>query len=234
MHPFYRFAIARNKAYLARSKTARKTRFSKTRSVSSRRPPGRRGILQKYNVHSYKRYAPTQTLSVSSGVYADTKVFTLSDVSGSSELTALYDSYKITGVKLMFRLNTNPDSNTLPGSGTQANTTNTYPSMWYSRDYDNSDAEGITVLQQRNTAKSFVLKPDKVYSIFLRPALRNQLYLDGTSSAHSSVWNQWLDCSTTTTPHYGLKYAFDPNGANSNAWVIRIECIYYLKFKNTR
>lgn len=232
---------ARVAAFRARSRYAGKKAVSYAR-FAMRRPTRRRiGLrasrLLKYNVHVYKRYATPATIdtSASSSSYDQSIIFTLDQVRGVSELTALYDQYMITGVKVMFQLVTNPDSDTTTNTTTVANATNFYPKLMYVRDYDNNTVETPNELRERNNMTMRVLRPNQIVSVFVRPALRNLLYLDGASVANAPIWNQWIDCSTTQTPHYGLKYCIDNLGNTAlQGYRMRIEYQYFVRFKNVR
>lgn len=210
----------------------------KRSSIPFRRPPGRRAMsLQKYNVHMYKRMStPTQWYAQQPlTAYNNVMTFDLSQVRAASELTALYDQYMITGVKVLFKMMTNPDGNNSLFSTTTVNSANLYPTLLYSRDYDNNSVETSNELRERNTTKYAVLRPNSTISIFLKPAIRNQVYLDGVTTATSPIWKQWLDCSVNNVPHYGLKFSVDFNGLTTNQdYYFRTEVVYYLKFKNAR
>jgi hypothetical protein len=203
-----------------------------------KRPKGRRaGRLMKYNVHAYKRYATAQLFTITAPATAYNSVFTfkLSDVRNSSELTALYDQYMITGCKVRFRLVTNPDAENLINSSVNPSASNFYPKLMYTRDYDNDSVETPNDLRERNTTKMKILRPNQYIDVFVRPAIRNQVYLDGVTTATSPIWKQWLDCSTTQVPHYGLKWCVDFEGFSIGTWYhVSAEIVYYLKFKNTR
>lgn len=231
-------------AYKARSRFAarsalyvRRALGRITRASAPSRPRGFRARLKKYNVHAYKRYATPTTIdtSVAATSYDQTVTFDLSQVRGSSELTALYDQYMITGVKVMFQLVTNPDSGTITNNSVTANATNFYPKLMYVRDYDNNTIETPNELRERNSTTMRVLRPNQIVSVFLRPAVRNNIYLDGVTPASSPIWNQWIDCSTTQVPHYGLKYCVDNLGHNAGqSYRLRVEYQYFIKFKNVR
>lgn len=231
---------SRISGYLARVRFAGKAARMKSRSVSrvARRSRGRRaGRLLKYNVHSYKRMCTPTTIDTSASAtsYDSSLVFSLDQVRGNSELTALYDQYMLTGVKVMFQLVTNPDSGTVTNSSTSANATNFFPKLFYVRDYDNTTVETPNELRERNNTKTRVLEPNKIVSVFLRPAVRNNIHLDGITPASSPIWKQWIDCSTTQVPHYGLKYSVENLGHNATqSYRLRIDYVYYLQFKNVR
>lgn len=223
-------------AFKARSRYAgKKARMARR---TTRRPFGRRAMsLQKFNVHSYKRMATavTYTCPSSSTAYNNSFAFTLSEVRNSAELTALYDQYMITGVKIMIQLVNNPDANNSLNSGSIGNASNFYPKLFYVRDYDDLGVEATDTLRERNNVKVKILRPDRQITFFVKPALRNQLYLDGVTPANSPVWNQWLDCSATNVPHYGVKFSVEFNSVTTiQDYFIRVEKVYYVKFKNSR
>lgn len=209
----------------------------RTRTGVFRRKGLRAGRLLKYNVHAYRRMCSATTIDTSATAtsYDGTIVFSLDQVRGSSELTALYDQYMITGVKVMFQLVSNPDSGTITNNSTSGNATNFYPKLMYVRDYDNTTVETPNELRERNNTKIRVLEPNKIISVFLRPAVRNNIHLDGVTPASSPAWGSWLDCSATQVPHYGLKYCAENLGHNATqSYRLRIDYVYYLKFKNVR
>lgn len=196
-------------------------------------------ILKKinaYNVHSYKRWAsPVNFTAVYPlSAYSNSFSFTLSEIRGASELTALYDQYMITGVKVLFQMINNPDANTAPFQNT-TNLANIFPKLFYVRDYDDLGVEAVNDLRERNNVKCRILRPNSQISFFIRPALRSQMYLDGTTSANSPTWKRWIDCSTSQVPHYGVKFAIDFGGYNTQSdYIVRVEKIFYVKFKNVR
>lgn len=226
--------------YLARARFAGKAARTKSRGRSRtyKRSRGlRASTLLKYNVHMYRRFGTPDVLSLPSNTVSSitSYQFTLGAVTGASELTALYDQYQIVGVKMMFQLINNPDANRQMASDANNNTANIFPKIWLCRDYDDSGTETINALQQRNGTKCFILRPNQMIKYYVRPAVRSQLYLDGVTSASSPEWKKWLDCSTSSVPHYGVKVALDTNTVLvPQQYFIRIEYIYYLKFKNSR
>lgn len=227
-----RIRYAGQKAAFFRRKVGR---FHKATGPS--RPKGYRAKLAKYNVHMYKRWATPvlHTASFPSTAYNQQITFSLDQVRGASELTALYDQYMIVGVKVVFQLVTNPDADRKINETTNANASNFYPKLMFVRDYDNITIETPNDLRERNNMKMVVLQPNKTASVYVRPAVRNLVYLDGVTPATSPVWNQWVDCSTTTVPHLGLKFSVDFQGLSTAAdYFLRVETCYYLKFKNVR
>lgn len=222
----------------ARFKRTKYNRYKRRMPVMlTRRPRGLRASrLLKYNVHSYKRMATpvTFTATYPTAAYNNSFSFSLSEVRGAGELTALYDQYMITGVKVTFQLINNPDANTAPFTNT-TNLSNVFPKLFYVRDYDDTGVEATNDLRERNNVQVKVLRPNSLITVFLRPAVRNQLYLDGITAANSPLWKQWLDCSSSTVPHYGMKFSVDFAGFNTQSdYQVRVEKTFYLKFKNAR
>lgn len=216
-------------------KAFKRKRFSRKRAVRSSLKRAR--SLVKYNVHSYKRYATVVNYQVAAGATAHNNsfVFTLSDVRNSSEFTTLYDQYMITGVLCRFQLINNPDANNNLNVTTTSNAMNFYPRLYYVRDYDDVGIEATNDIRERGNAATRILRPNSEVKIFVRPSIRNNVYLDGVTPASSPLWRQWLDCSSAGVPHYGLKFSIDMLGVTSlQDCFVRVEKTYYLKFKNSR
>lgn len=227
--------------YLSRTSFGR--RFARGAKRSRAAPSRKRGLRaraltqsKKYNLHHYKRWATPTNVSLLGPMTASSGSFfmSLSDVRNPTELTNLYDQYKITGVKIRFKLTTNPDA------ASQTNTVNTltaniFPKLLIVRDYDDIATETPNEMRERNNTKMYILRPNSFIDIFVRPAVRNQLYLDGVTTASSPLWGQWLDCSSSQVPHYGIKYSLDYEGFNiSQRFDLSIEKCYYISFKNAR
>lgn len=225
-------------AFLMRKRGTVTGAMRRRRGGAMFRKPGLRArALLKYNVHSYKRMATAVNYTMSSGATAFNNSFamTLSDVRNSGELTALYDQYMITGVKITFQLIVNPDASQSLNSGTINNSNNFYPKLFFVRDYDDIGVEATNDIRERNNVQTRILRPNQNATFFIRPAVRNQLYLDGVTAANSPVWRQWLDCSSSNVPHYGCKFSVDFLGVTPvQDSFIRVEKTYYLKFKNAR
>lgn len=236
------FSKGYSKSKMSRRKLYKKGAFKASRSLTKRGYALYQSVkgFQKYNVHMFKRWATPDLLTINVGATQGnySKAFALSETINNSELTVLYDQYKIMGVKVYFKLCTNPDGiHTNPNIiGGTSQTQNMFPKIWFSRDYDNISTETVDELRQRNTTKCKILRPNSFVSFYIRPALRNQVYLDGVTTATSPMWGQWLDCSSATVPHYGFKAAFDCESfaVNGSPYQIRVEYKYYLKFKNAR
>lgn len=182
----------------------------------------------KKNLYFFKRkVAPGRQINLTTspnGVFD----FSLDQVPGASDFTALFDQYMISGVKVDFRLILDPSA--------QAFGSATYPNLYVRRDYDNTASETIQEIAQDNRSKRFVLLPNRARSIYLKPALQAEYFNTSTALTDKSpVWNKWFDCSNTTMKHLGLKWAIDTMGILLTPGItMTVEFTYYLKMKNTR
>lgn len=197
-----------------------------------------KGRLGSINVHRYRRWAATdQRLSGTGGTgYADT--FSLDKLPSYTEFDTLYDRYKITTVIVKFQLISNPDANYFPGNNTTANADNWYPKLWYYPDYDDNTAPtSLDEVKQNARAKHFVLKPNREFTVKVKPAVNIQTYRTETTTGYSPKWNQWIDIAQVNVPHYGLKYWIDLNGItalSAQQMNVRVERLYYFVCKDVR
>lgn len=155
--------------------------------------------------------------------------FQLSDIVNPSEITSMFDQYMIYGVKVGFRLIYNPDV-----TGNVA--TSIYPNLYLRKDFDDNTPESSTQIIQSNKSRRYVLQPNRLRSIFIRPSFLTTAIAANGTQVNRPVWKQWLDCSNDSIPHIGLKYAMDTMGAAlpANTRHLQIEFTYYIAAKNTR
>ena len=182
----------------------------------------------KRNLYFFKRkQAPGRQINLSTDPSGQIS-FTLNQVPGSSDFTALFDQYQIAGVKVDFRLILDPSSAGVFNS--------TYPNLYVRRDYDNTAIETIQEIAQDNRSKRYILQPNRIRSIYIKPALQNEYFNTATGLTDKSpVWNRWMDCSNSGMSYLGLKWAVDTMGITMpNGNTMTIEYTFYLKMKNTR
>lgn len=216
----------------------RRTKFTKRRRLSFR--PLRRGLMGR-TVHAYRRYGTPSTVTMTGAATEsdNSDTFALSNVVGYTELTNLYDQYKIKSVTMKFHLISNPDRLTTPGTDPAANylTPPNYPKLWYYRDYDDSSALTLAQMREVGKAKFKILKPNSVVSIKLRPAVLTQLYRTAVTTGYSPTWVKRIDCSQSDIPHYGLKWIMESDGVTlftNSQYLLRIEYVYNLTMFNSR
>lgn len=236
---------SRRAGALARLRYAGKKAFSKRVTTYRNRPSVSRSLTSRrigpygFHTHMYKRYGDSVnwvfTGDGTTQYDNENFVFSLNDVANSSELTQLYDQYKISCVVLKFSLVPNPDAFYVPNVTTNGavNGMNYYPKLWYVRDYDDTNPLSLPSVKEIGKARCFTMKADKTYSIKVKPAVLN--LLSGTTT--QPVWPKRLDVAAATQTHYGLKCVLDFNGTappSTATWRIRVEKLYYLKMFNSR
>lgn len=153
-----------------------------------------------------------------------TTIFTLGDVAGASEITALFDNYKITKVQYRWVITRNPDWN-----NTTANRGWSVRVAW-AHDFNDQVVIPQALLFQRAGLKEVYLNSDRLQSRWysIRPAILVNQYESLTSTSYGPKWRQWIDTSETATPHYGIKYAYQNLYAGTN---LRLEAKIFMECK---
>lgn len=150
--------------------------------------------------------------------------FKLNDLPNVGEFTSLFDRYMITHVKLRIRIQNDP--------ATQAGNASNYPQLYYVRDFDDAiSPSSIDHLREHSRMKSLMLKPYRESIINIKPCVLTNLN-DNVGYVLSPKWKQWIDCASTTVPHYGIKFGID-NLINAN-YNILVRATYYFRCKDTR
>lgn len=189
-----------------------------------------------YNVHRFTRWEPLEGESAlidcnfgSAGTNFAIKQFSLASVVNFNEFRELYDNYRILGVRVYFDYT--PDVATVFAGGVPASY---MPKLWVLRDYDDTTTPTLDIMAQ--SVKTVCLRFNsfkQTQSIFIRPAIRNEVFRTSGTSSYTNSWGEWLDCTNSDVPHYGLKLI--AQGLPSvNLGAITIRCKYYLEFKNPR
>lgn len=219
---------------------AKKARKARSRAVVQAIPALRRRVS--LDRHTFSRYGNASEISCSGTEASADFIFKLTDLINYSEFTSLFDQYKILKVVFKIQMITNPDSsnplNVAAASTTTYynNPTNWFPKFWYIRDYDSGSSETISSMKERQGAKYFIMRPNKEYSIALKPMVQVQTYKTSVSTGYAPK-RLWLDIADTTVPHYGLKTVIDCLGldpSDTYPFRFRWECKYYVAFKGVR
>lgn len=146
--------------------------------------------------------------------------FTLANVPGNAEFTALYDQYKISAVSVCFYPRQTETSSLATVDTAKGNARlltaidyndDTAPLTFDAlREYENCEVVSILEKHER-----YIPKP-----LFLNNSGQNV--------------NAWIATSSPSTRHYGLKYAVEPTLATGNSFTYTVEVMYYLAFKNVK
>lgn len=150
--------------------------------------------------------------------------FKLNDLPNHIEFSTLFDRYMITHVKLRIRIQNDP--------ATQVSSASNYPQLFYVKDFDDSlSPASLNELREHARMKSCMLSPYRERVINIKPSVLTNLN-DNVGYVLSPKWKQWIDCASSTVPHYGIKFGID-NLLNANYNVL-IRATYYFRCKDTR
>lgn len=171
----------------------RKTWRRKTYRKSKRLSPYRQ-----FAVHSFKRTVAYTISLVDSDVFTG-YMFRLNDLPNYTEFVALYDQFKITGVKLKFIYTKN-------SADSQASNTQFLPNMAYITDVN--DATGPLSLTEMEQYGSFKIKRlDQPVSVFIRPKVAVDVYQSTWTGYATTDKQPWVATASSATEWYGFKNA---------------------------
>lgn len=156
--------------------------------------------------------------------------FKLSSAQQYTDLTGLFDRYKLTGVKLIFMYAQNI---------ADAQSLGCLPTMWYAQDFDDTNIPTTsTQVLSKQYCRVKTLNGNNMFSIFIRPRLTKALTAAGVIAGDTTERPCFIDCSYPDVPHYGLKFWIDQWHTNGSASVLaqslRIQPVYYFKLKDTQ
>lgn len=197
-----------------------------------------------YTTHSFKRMGDGKSITVagiSSGGgtwYITAETFQLSDISNSSELTALYDSYRLSGV--LYEVSVNTMFNQVTTGAAEMARVGLTAYMFE----DNTDATTPTTsgeFTQRANVKATPVSEGGKVSFFLRPRPVTAIYNGVATPAFASLIDPatkgapFISCDYPGVPHYGLKWAIcaPPNTTPTNMNFL-IARTYYFTLKDPR
>lgn len=196
------------------------------------------------NVHFHKRVASETSLQVatsdvsSSADYKHISLsFSLDKVPGYTELTAVYDQYRIKYVRVIMTPRTQNITINTGVAGIQQNL-----KLLHAIDYDSSASVTPTELRQYGTCKeiNYGNLRDRNLNVLFTPTSLTRGYESASSDFFSPKAWQWIDCNDSSTVHYGMHLILTQYG-NSLAFASTqvgsgydISIVYYLEFRNTR
>jgi len=208
-------------------------RYIRKKVAAVRKVRAARQLNFKSDIHYISRYAPlvdvTTLTTVASSVGACIQ-FSLADVPNYTELSNLFDSYRLIGVQLTFRLMDNPDSSNYINSTVFTQGANFYPKLWTCIDRDDNTVPTIATIRERAHAYCKVLRPDRFIKVFVKmPAPPTQVY-----GGYGQGMIKWLRTTEPNVGHYGLKVVLDKMGYAGNTFTVGIDKKYFFAFKNTK
>lgn len=203
-----------------------KRRFSRRRQYRTKRRIRRRfrkstGYNKKgQRLYFFKRNVDLPPVVL--GTAAETafaQAFRLGDLPGSSEFTALYDSYKINAVKLRFFPSMTESISTSTMNAPQGETR-------IITVIDRNDATPLNFDGLRQYQNAKVVRINKQFSRFIyKPQI-----LDTSGYSVSP----WMSTAFPSIFWYGLKFAAEATGQATGTYRYHIEATYYLSFKTVK
>lgn len=182
----------------------------------------------KFNIHKFRRYSRgynVQLTQNASGFDATAFAFTLDRVQGYTELTAMYDQYRIDYVQ--FRINWSPkytisvDPNN-PGQST-------YPLLYYFKDYDDDNTPtSLNQMQERGNLRQVRITPNKIIKINVKPAVSAMVYQSAVATGYTPKWDTKIDMANPDVPHYGLKIGIDHLINQPSQGQLDVEIVYHI------
>jgi hypothetical protein len=144
------------------------------------------------------------TLTTSTTLETDTQLtFAMSTLGNSSSWVTVFDQFRIIGVRVRFF------PCTISGGGTPSQFV-----VYSAIDYDDSAGTAASSLIQYDTLK--VGNSLAYWERSLVPKVALALYSGSTFTNYGSAGSrQWIDCTSSNTPYYGLKIAIPATAGTS-------------------
>lgn len=149
-------------------------------------------------------------------------VFSLGQIGGNlAPFQALYDQYKIGGVKIQLIPKSNSYDGTTVGS--------LMPQVISCIDYDSIPPTDTlaNVMQYQNVKMT---SSNRTHSRYLKPRFVN--LVDNTTTPGYQTNRGWIDCANATVDHNGVKIIVPKTPGQNLSYDLIVT--YYLKFKNVR
>lgn len=150
--------------------------------------------------------------------------FTLADLPGSTEFTALFDQYRLDWVEYMFVL-----KSPLGAGGVAA------PLIYFVEDHDDDAPPSFNAVLEAQSVQVVNFSADRTMIKFrVRPNIVREVYRGVTPGYERAPPGTWLDCANATVPHYGVKYwVANYNSTSTSSTVIDVILRYHVSFKET-
>jgi hypothetical protein len=177
-------------------------------------------IVKRNKIFTFVRKVDLGIISPSVTVETDGAYsFTLNALPDYTEFTALFDNYRIIGVKINF----------MP-LFTDTSATVAYPPIRTAIDYDDSAATTLAQLEEYDSCLASYT--GQFFQRTLVPRLAVAAYAAGVFTSFAQRTYQWIDCASPGVILYGLKYAIPVAGAANQVWSVNAD--YMLQFKQSR
>jgi len=173
--------------------------------------------VNKVNYLRMSRVVPGNTMGTISANATATQqgvAWTLADIGGMSDITGLFDSYKITSVTCTWT----------PHPG---NTANSPGMIWVAADFnDGSAPASLEAIKQYDNVRYGSVGQKRILTIYPQCGLK----ADGPTADPGYTYSRgapWIALTDSQVPHYGLKVGYERNDSSTNAitygqWTFKI------------
>jgi len=192
--------------------------------LTSIEPAVRDVVLPRIKREKIYSFVGSTSLTLNSSTTVETDVsyqFNLQALGNATSFEAVFDQYRIIGIKASFFPETAPASSTTG--------INNVPPIYTVIDYDDNNTTIITNLLQYDTLK--VAPYNAVFERSLTPRMALAAYSGAFTSYASGSSRMWIDCNSPTVSYYGLKVGI-PVTSFVFSWTVITE--YTIQFRNTR
>lgn len=151
--------------------------------------------------------------------YESNFAFHLSDLTNSTNLTALFDQYFLHSVLAIFTFERLLSSASAPV-------------IYTAIDYDSvAPITTVAAIQEYQSVLESVCLSALSVQRLIRPAIAMDILAAGGSTAAAGVGRTWVDCDYSTVEHYGLRSITQDLPTDA---VVSLELIYTFGFRNVR
>lgn len=171
-----------------------------------------------------KRFVGAKLVVVGSGsTQVGSVTFALNDVSNASDITNLFNRFRIAGIQYRWVVTLDP----------MIATTKTYPRVTWANDYDDSDPPSTVGISEYPRMKEYYAGDSRQTSkwYFFRPSYLTVAYESLTASAYRPTWKGMLDTQSPATPFYGIKWSAENLQVGVN---LSLQCRYYIVARGSR
>lgn len=171
-----------------------------------------------------KRFVSAKVSIIGNGAaQAGGVTFALSDVNNPTDITNLFNRFRIMGIAYRWVVQLDP----------MIATTKTYPRITWAHDYEDAQAPTALSLSEYPRMKEFYGSDNRQTSkwFFFKPAYLTVAYETAIASAYRPTWKGTIDTESPATPFYGLKWAVENLQTGVN---VTLQCRYTLLARGAR
>jgi len=159
-----------------------------------------------------------------------TMKFTHANILNNSELTTLFDQYKILKVEVYA---------TFAHNVSTAGGLSTLPQLCWHVDRDDSAIEGVAATRERMGIRRKPFESDKrTRKMWVTaPTAMAALFDQATGSTNiAAPVRRWIDCNDINIPHYGIKGVLENcfSSGTANVFCVRFDVKYTIAYRHVR